>query len=65
LNNRKLIYGVRAIHRDILIFLSLFPQWIFVAAEFAIVKVRLTQIELLAIKGNWQARLPAIYFSTQ
>ena len=29
----------------------------FVAAEFAIVKVRLTQIEPLAIKGNWQAKI--------
>jgi CBS domain containing-hemolysin-like protein len=29
----------------------------FVAAEFAIVKVRLTQIEPLAIKGNWHAKI--------
>jgi CBS domain containing-hemolysin-like protein len=29
----------------------------FVAAEFAIVKVRSTQIEPLARKGNWQARI--------
>lgn len=29
----------------------------FVAAEFAIVKVRLTQIEPLAAKGNWRARI--------
>lgn len=29
----------------------------FVAAEFAIVKVRMTQIEPLATKGNWSAKL--------
>ncbi|HCA81251.1 MAG TPA: hypothetical protein DEP53_16090 [Bacteroidetes bacterium] len=29
----------------------------FVAAEFAIVKVRMTQIEPLAAKGNWRARI--------
>jgi len=29
----------------------------FVAAEFAIVKVRMTQIEPLAVRGNWRARV--------
>jgi CBS domain containing-hemolysin-like protein len=43
---------------DILIILIfVFLNGFFVAAEFAIVKVRLTQIELLAIKGNWQAKI--------
>jgi CBS domain containing-hemolysin-like protein len=39
----------------ILIFVLL--NGFFVAAEFAIVKVRLTQIEPLAAKGNWHAKI--------
>ena len=43
---------------DILIILIfVFLNGFFVAAEFAIVKARLTQIEPLAIKGNWQAKI--------
>jgi CBS domain containing-hemolysin-like protein len=34
-----------------------FLNGFFVAAEFAIVKVRLTQIEPLAKKGNWRAKI--------
>jgi len=39
-----------------IILLFVFLNGFFVAAEFAIVKVRLTQIEHLAVKGNWQAK---------
>lgn len=43
---------------DVLIILIfIFLNGFFVAAEFAIVKVRLTQIEPLAIKGNWHAKI--------
>jgi CBS domain containing-hemolysin-like protein len=43
---------------DVLIILFfVFLNGFFVAAEFAIVKVRLTQIEPLAIKGNWHAKI--------
>jgi len=43
---------------DIFIILTfVFLNGFFVAAEFAIVKVRLTQIEPLATKGNWQAKI--------
>src|SRR5512140_181271 len=40
-----------------IILLIVFLNGFFVAAEFAIVKVRLTQIEPLATKGNWQAKI--------
>lgn len=39
------------------IFFFVFLNGFFVAAEFAIVKVRLTQIEPLVIKGNWRAKI--------
>jgi CBS domain containing-hemolysin-like protein len=39
------------------ILLFVFLNGFFVAAEFAIVKVRLTQIEPLIAKGNWRAKL--------
>ena len=39
------------------ILLFVFLNGFFVAAEFAIVKVRLTQIEPLAQKGNWRAKI--------
>ena len=43
---------------DVLIVLFfVFLNGFFVAAEFAIVKVRLTQIEPLAAKGNWHAKI--------
>ena len=43
---------------DVLIILVfIFLNGFFVAAEFAIVKVRLIQIEPLAIKGNWHAKI--------
>ncbi|MGD1043761.1 MAG: hemolysin family protein [Bacteroidota bacterium] len=41
----------------LIILLFVFLNGFFVAAEFAIVKVRLTQIEPLAIKGNWHAKI--------
>lgn len=41
----------------ILVLLVVFLNGFFVAAEFAIVKVRLTQIEPLALKGNRRARV--------
>jgi CBS domain containing-hemolysin-like protein len=40
-----------------IILLFVFLNGFFVAAEFAIVKVRLTQIEPLAQKGNWRAKI--------
>jgi CBS domain containing-hemolysin-like protein len=40
-----------------IILLIVFLNGFFVAAEFAIVKVRLTQIEPLAVKGNWHAKI--------
>jgi CBS domain containing-hemolysin-like protein len=40
-----------------IIFLFVFLNGFFVAAEFAIVKVRLTQIEPLAQRGNWRAKI--------
>jgi CBS domain containing-hemolysin-like protein len=39
------------------ILLIVFLNGFFVAAEFAIVKVRLTQIEPLVAKGNWRAKI--------
>jgi CBS domain containing-hemolysin-like protein len=39
------------------ILLFVFLNGFFVAAEFAIVKVRLTQIEPLVAKGNWRAKI--------
>jgi CBS domain containing-hemolysin-like protein len=39
------------------ILLFVFLNGFFVAAEFAIVKVRLTQIEQLVHKGNWRAKI--------
>lgn len=39
------------------ILLFVFLNGFFVAAEFAIVKVRLTQIEPLIQKGNWRAKI--------
>ena len=43
---------------DVLIILVfIFLNGFFVAAEFSIVKVRLIQIEPLAIKGNWHAKI--------
>ncbi len=54
----------------LIIFLFVFLNGFFVAAEFAIVKVRLTQIEPLAAKGNWHAKIareillhPIVYLS--
>ena len=41
----------------LIILIFVFLNGFFVAAEFAIVKVRLTQIEPLAIKGNWHAKI--------
>ena len=41
----------------LIILLFVLLNGFFVAAEFAIVKVRLTQIEPLAIKGNWHAKI--------
>jgi CBS domain containing-hemolysin-like protein len=41
----------------LLIFSIVFLNAFFVAAEFAIVKVRMTQIEPLAVKGNLRARV--------
>jgi CBS domain containing-hemolysin-like protein len=41
----------------VVILLFVFLNGFFVAAEFAIVKVRLTQIEPLATTGNWHARI--------
>ncbi len=41
----------------LVILLFVFLNGFFVAAEFAIVKVRLTQIEPLVIKGNWHAKI--------
>ena len=40
-----------------IILFFVFLNGFFVAAEFAIVKVRITQIEPLAIKGNWHAKI--------
>ncbi len=40
-----------------LVLFLVFLNGFFVAAEFAIVKVRSTQIEPLAAKGNWRARI--------
>jgi CBS domain containing-hemolysin-like protein len=40
-----------------IILFFVFLNGFFVAAEFAIVKVRLTQIEPLAFKGNWHAKI--------
>jgi CBS domain containing-hemolysin-like protein len=40
-----------------IILLFVFLNGFFVAAEFAIVKVRLTQIEPLVQKGNWRAKI--------
>ena len=40
-----------------IILIFVFINGFFVAAEFAIVKVRLTQIEPLAAKGNWHAKI--------
>jgi CBS domain containing-hemolysin-like protein len=40
-----------------IILLFVFLNGFFVAAEFAIVKVRLTQIEPLVVKGNWRAKI--------
>jgi len=39
------------------VFFFVFLNGFFVAAEFAIVKVRLTQIEPLIQKGNWRAKI--------
>src|SRR5262245_45492947 len=41
----------------LLAFFLLFLNALFVAAEFAIVKVRHTQIEPLATQGSWRAKL--------
>jgi CBS domain containing-hemolysin-like protein len=41
----------------VIILFFVFLNGFFVAAEFAIVKVRLTQIEPLAAKGNWRAKI--------
>jgi CBS domain containing-hemolysin-like protein len=41
----------------VIILIFIFLNGFFVAAEFAIVKVRLTQIEPLAARGNWHARI--------
>lgn len=41
----------------LIIFAVVFLNGFFVAAEFAIVKVRLTQIEPLIARGNWRARV--------
>ncbi|MBN1398409.1 MAG: HlyC/CorC family transporter [Bacteroidetes bacterium] len=40
-----------------IVFFFVFLNGFFVAAEFAIVKVRLTQIEPLAARGNWRAKI--------
>jgi CBS domain containing-hemolysin-like protein len=40
-----------------IILIFVFLNGFFVAAEFAIVKVRLTQLEPLVIKGNWRAKI--------
>ncbi len=41
----------------VIVFCIVFLNGFFVAAEFALVKVRMTQIEPLAAKGNWRARV--------
>ena len=41
----------------LIVLLFIFLNGFFVAAEFAIVKVRLTQIEPLVQKGNWRAKI--------
>ncbi|MBP8975822.1 MAG: HlyC/CorC family transporter [Bacteroidetes bacterium] len=41
----------------VIVLFFVFLNGFFVAAEFAIVKVRLTQLEPLAKRGNWRARI--------
>jgi CBS domain containing-hemolysin-like protein len=41
----------------LIVLLLLFANAVFVAAEFALVKVRITQIEQLAESGHWSARI--------